>query len=94
MDLAATICTDLPELLTALRDGRLDLAKAEEITRGTSELSRATAPRWLSRQSNTLAATSSPVAGMAGSTGGRHRPGSGATTPEEGAAGAAGMDTA
>jgi hypothetical protein len=38
VDLAATICTDLPELLTALRDGRLDLAKAEEITRGTSEL--------------------------------------------------------
>ena len=34
VDLAATICTDLPELLTALRDGRLDLAKAEEITRG------------------------------------------------------------
>ncbi|MGV1038027.1 MAG: DUF222 domain-containing protein, partial [Candidatus Nanopelagicales bacterium] len=38
VDLAASVCTDLPGLLTALREGRLDLPKAEEIATGTCEL--------------------------------------------------------
>ena len=38
LDLAAEVCSELPELLDALQTGRLDLPKVQEIALGTCEL--------------------------------------------------------